>query len=290
MKKLSLIILSLIVLFAVACSGDSSPTSNTNDDNDTETTTNYDLTIKGSFFQTTTSSNILTNTTSIINVNDISKVIVFSTGGTYVSSSVENGKFSIGVSKGDPVGVIFVGSTNNYLGYLSLQDGIDAVPLTKIKSGTTIIDLETLTISGNIVTSSHNPLGNEIVVSSEDKEIIAGSDDMFASIIRNPDMDGNGQIDFLEKKFFHATILYYINGGTFSGYTVDISSSLSIGGYKIAFSAYDENNVSPDNVTFTGASSSNLNGNSETTKKRTYRGSYYSPYVSNPSIPTNRRV
>jgi hypothetical protein len=220
-----------------------------------------------------------------LNPNDVSKVIVFQGDGGYFVSTVSNSSFSIAVEKGSPVGLIFVGANNNYLGYLTLKNGIDSLPLTKLSSGVNTIDLQTLSSSGLIVEPSHNPIGSELPLTSEEQTAIAQSDDFFASTIKNPDVDGNGTIDIFEEKFFRSQILYYITGGNFGGnLTPTVSTPASITGYRFAFDATDTNR--PDTVYFTGPAGSGLsNSPSDQPNVYTDRTTYFSPSVSNPVIP-----
>jgi len=220
-----------------------------------------------------------------LNPNDVSKVIVFQGDGGYSVSTVSNSSFSIAVEKGSPVGIIFVGANNNYLGYLTLKNGIDSLPLTKLGSGVNTIDLQTLSSSGLIVEPSHNPIGSELPLTSEEQTAIAQSDDFFTSVIKNPDVDGNGIIDFLESKFFRPYILYFITGGNFGGnLTPTVITPSSINGYRFGFDAIDTNR--PDTVYFTGPIGSGLSTSpSDQPNVYTDSTSYGSPYVNNPPIP-----
>ncbi|MEW6674554.1 MAG: hypothetical protein AB1348_00790 [Nitrospirota bacterium] len=182
--------------------------------------------------------------------------------------------------------MIFVGATNNYLGYLTLGSGIDSLPLTKLSSGVNTIDLQTLSSSGLIVEPSHNPIGPELLpLTPEEQTAIAQSDDFFASIIKNPDVDGNGTLDFLEGKFFNLQILYYITGGNFAGNLIPtVTTPAYITGYKFAFGAKDTDR--PDAVYFTGPTGSGLSSSlSEQPNVYTDSTTYFSPYVTNPVIP-----
>ncbi len=218
--------------------------------------------------------------------NQVSKVIAFFRDGVYVVSTVTNGSFSIEVEKHSPVGMIFVGANDNFLGYVTLGNGIDSLPLNYVKDNVTTIDLETLSSSGLVVEPSHNPLGSEIPLSSEEQSALALADDMFVAIIKNPDVDGNGTIDFLEGKFFGLQILYYLNGGSFEGnLSPTVNEPPDITGYKIAFDATDT--VRPNTVNFTGPAGSTLSNSTSDDLPNVYsnRTTYFSPYVSHPIIP-----
>ena len=93
--------------------------------------------------------------------NQVAKVMVFSMNNTHTVAPVIEGSFSVEVSKGFPAGMIFVGTQDNYLGYLTLGNGIDTIPLTEAPTDVRTIDLEKLLSSGPVVQPSHNPLGND---------------------------------------------------------------------------------------------------------------------------------
>lgn len=251
------------------------------------------ITIKGSFSGGSHAKNLRFNkffawifpSAYALNPNQVSKVIAFYRYGKYVVSTISNLNFSIDIEKGSPVGLIFVGANNNYLGYLTLGNGIDSLPLTKLASGVATIDFQTLSSSDSIVNSSYNPLGSELPLTSVEQSAIAQNDDFFASIVKNPDVDSNGTLDFLEGKFFSSQVLYYINGGNFgSNLTPTISTPANITGYKLILDATDTNR--PNTVNFAGPTGSGLsNSISELANVYTDWTTYFSPYVSNPAIP-----
>ena len=191
-----------------------------------------------------------------LNSNDVSKVMVFHGSGGYSVSAVSDGNFSIAVEKGSPVGLITVGAGNNYLGYLTLNNGVDSIPLTKLGSDVTAIDLQTLSSVGSIVTPSHNPLGSELLLTSAEQIAIAQGDNFFASLIKNPDADGNGTIDFLDNKFFRPYITYFIKGGNFGGNLTPAVTTPAIDGYRFGLHAKDTDR--PVSVSFTGPLGSGL--------------------------------
>lgn len=173
--------------------------------------------------------------------NDVSKVIVFRGDGGYGGysvSTVTDGSFSIAAEKGSPVGLIFAGANNNYLGYLTLSNGIDSIPLTKVTDGVTTIDLQTISSNGIVASPGHNPIGTELPLSSAEQAAIAQSNGMFASTIRDPDVDGNGVIDMLENKFYRPCITYAVLAGNFGGaYTPTINSTVTMDSFNVSISS-----------------------------------------------------
>lgn len=218
----------------------------------------------------------------------VAKVIVFREGGNHEISEVTDGRFAIGVETGAPVGLIFVGSSNNYLGYLSLRNGMDSLPLTQVAEDVTTIDLGTLTTSGQVVEPGHNPLGVELSLSAEEQTALAQGDDFFAAIVRNPDIDGNGTIDFLEGKFYRPFILYFVTGGSFgNAATPSVHTPARIDGHRFSVHINDNEGNLPMVVSFTGPQGSGLtnavsdpsNSQSSTNK------AYGAPFVTDPVVP-----
>ncbi len=179
----------------------------------------------------------------------IAKVIVFYSTGGYNIAEVKSGKFSIGVQTGTPAFLIFAGAADNYLGYLCLRDGFESIPLVKISENISTIDLQDIFLSNKIGSPTHNPLGNEIMLTEEEQLILSFLDDFFYPIVRNPDVDGNGKMDFLENKFYRLQILWFYHGGSFgSNLTPEVNIPLQYDGWKLAFSAQENNQ--PQSVNF----------------------------------------
>ncbi|NIS68501.1 MAG: hypothetical protein GTO12_05970 [Proteobacteria bacterium] len=150
--------------------------------------------------------------------NDVAKVMVFyKDGGYFISEVTAEGNFSMQVDRGGPAGMVFVGAANNFLGYLTLGNGIDTLPLNFVADDVAEIDLGVLTSSGLIVEPSHNPIGDEIPLTPEEQTALAQCDDLFSAIVMNPDVDGNGMIDSLEGKTFSLELYYGIAAGHFGG-------------------------------------------------------------------------
>lgn len=213
------------------------------------------------------------------------KASFFTQDGGHVESVVTGGTFSLKVEKGTPGGLVFLGGDDRFLGYLTLGDGIDSLPLNRLGDGVTDIDFGILSSIGSLVEADHNPIGVEFPLSGEEREAIALADDFFASLVKSPDVDGDGVPDFLQGLFFRLMILYFINGGNFgSGLTPALNPSASISGYKLALDARDADR--PETVSFTGPSGSGLAASvSDQKNALSTRTTYFSPFVSVPVLP-----
>ena len=226
---------------------------------------------------------------------DVAKVIGFNQRGSYFITTVdENDTFSIQVDQGYPTALIFIDAADHYLGYLTLSNGIDSLPLAKLADTVTMtefaaIDLETLSSSGVIVTPLHNPIGSELPLTAEEQTAIAQGDDFFAAIIKNTDVDNNGTIDLLQGKFYRPFIMYFVDAGNFGGgLTPAVITPANITGFRFNASIYEEGVTSfPPTVTFTGPGGSGLSGqtNDAAPQTQTSQALYGAPYVTSPAIP-----
>jgi len=217
--------------------------------------------------------------------SQVSKVVALYCDGRYVVSSVSNSRFSIDVEKVSSVGLIFLKENNDYVGYLTLGDGLDTLPLNKLAPGVTTIDLQTLSFNDSAFVPSHNPIGSEILLTPEEKIIVAQSDDFFASVVKNPDVDYNGEVDFLKGEFFAMQVLYYISGGDFGdSLTPAYNTPADITGYKLCFEARDTDR--PSTVFFNGPEDSHLNVPSDQSNVYADSTTYFSLLIGGvPALP-----
>lgn len=187
------------------------------------------------------------------------KVLAISSTDSYKMESITNNNFIIELDNGKPWGLIFLNGSEQPLGFMSLGNGIESLPLPFMMPGTDTIDLQTITRSGNIFTPGYNPIGNEIVITDEQIEATACMDDYLAALLKNPDVNGNGQIDVLEDKFFKLEVIYFIKPGRFQGsaLTPAYESYKLIEGYRLFLTVKD--NSFTETVYFTGPDGSPLN-------------------------------
>ncbi|MEI6092726.1 MAG: hypothetical protein WCQ47_03480 [bacterium] len=181
-----------------------------------------------------------TVTSDAIDINQVKKIVVFSSNGvSNVADIKSDGSFELKTNTGSPVGLIFAGASNNFLGYLTLSNGIDSIPLTKLADGLTTIDLNAISSSAQTGTPGHNPLGTELPFTSAEQTAIAQSNGIFASLVKNPDVDSNGVIDVLESKFYRPFVTYSINAGSFASgsLTPTIGSTVAIQFYNVTLSS-----------------------------------------------------
>jgi hypothetical protein len=167
--------------------------------------------------------NLTSQSIGVLEIDQLAIILVFYPDGEYEHvTAKKDGSFKLDVKRGEPHGLIFVGVEDNFLGYLTLGDGLDSIPLTNVSDEIATIDLETLTSNGTIIEPAHNPLGNEIYFSEEELNFLRQFDDSFVTTVKNPDVDGNGKIDLLEDKPYDISFDFNLEGGSFRGSTSPI--------------------------------------------------------------------
>ena len=139
------------------------------------------------------------NSDNALSLSDATKVLVFSNNYSQLYDIV-NGSFTVSGKLGSGIALIFLDSNNKYIGNLSSQ-GLNMLPLGSLTNGeNTSIDLSTLTLVGNAVVPSHDPFGNEIIITPEEINTLKVIGSYYASIAKNIDADNDGIPDVLSKK------------------------------------------------------------------------------------------
>lgn len=215
------------------------------------------------------------------------KVVAYSSTGRYKVADITSGQFTLQLDNGKPWGLVFANSSGQYLGYLSLGDGIDAIPMHYLSQGVSNVDLGTITQFGQVFTPSVNPIGNSILLTPEQIEMIASADNYMGAILNNPDVDGNGVVDVIEGRFFSLSVIYFISPGRFqgTGLTPVAWDNLNplVYGYRLFLTVKD---VSfPESVSFSGPTGSYLsNTNSENYMSFSDHRVYATPFISYPEL------
>ena len=191
-----------------------------------------------------------------LDVSQVTRVILISINGSMTAANVTGGRFTISATTGAPVGVIFVGASNNFLGYMSLGNGIDTLPLGKVAPGTTTIDLQTLSSTGRTVTSLRNPIGQELPLTADEQAALKHANALFSVVIRSPDVDGNRVVDVLEGKHFSLTFFYNVRAGVFGANLVPTVEPVTFRSYTLQ--VYVRDTDPPATAVITGPPGSGL--------------------------------
>jgi hypothetical protein len=156
----------------------------------------------------------------------VQKVLVYRDFGAADVSPVDaNGNFAVTVER-KAVGLVFLDAANAVVGYLSLAGGIEALPLMMVDSAVAQIDLRDITIQDGVGTPQHDPLGagGEAQMTAGELAAYRLQSALFATIIRNLDMDGDGVIDVLTARPY-----WLMFGADFDGGVAATSSSAAAG-------------------------------------------------------------
>lgn len=165
---------------------------------DLESVSNSGIVIKGTIEQVQNKSTEV-NSENPLSLSDAAKVLVFSNN-YYQLYDIVDGAFSVTGELGTGVALIFLDENYKYIGNLTSQ-GLNMLPLGSLTDGeNTSINLSTLTLVDNSVIPSHDPFGNEIVISSAEISSLKAIGGYYASIAKNIDTDNDSIPDVLSNK------------------------------------------------------------------------------------------
>jgi hypothetical protein len=145
----------------------------------------------------------------------VQKVLVYRGFNNAELSPVDsNGSFSVNVER-KACGLIFLNSSNNVVGYLSLASGIEGLPLMMVDSAVAQIDMKDINIQDSIGTPQHNPIaaGGEAVMTAEELAAYKLQSALFSTIIRNLDMNNDSVIDVLSDRPYYIFCTADFKGG-----------------------------------------------------------------------------
>jgi hypothetical protein len=190
LKVFTFVSIMLTFMFTISCKKDNNNQGNGG---------NNRIVIKGNIPTSGTGKSNSLKSGSELSLADAKKVLVFSKY-YYSLTDIVDGSFSVTGQIGTGVALIFLDAANQYIGNLSSQ-GLNMLPLGNLKNGeNTQIDLSTLTLVGNSVIPSHDPLGNEIVISGSEINSLKNISTYYQSIAKNIDTDNDGIPDVLSNK------------------------------------------------------------------------------------------
>ena len=141
--------------------------------------------------------------------------------------------------------LIFTNESKAFLGYLTLGQGIESLPLNFLNDTVSVVDLGQLTNNLQMVSAGNNILQKMQLTPSQIQAYGYASIN-FSAVIKNPDVDKNGIIDILENKYYHISFQYDGYGGWFS--TTPTRTTITPDSYQIRFITKDQN--TPASVTF----------------------------------------
>jgi len=187
-------------------------------------------------------------------LSDAKKILVFSKDYYSLTDIVDNA-FSVTGRMSSGVALIFLDTDNHYIGNLSTQN-LNMLPLGDLTGGeNTLIDLSSLTLTGTSVIPSHDPLGNEIIISDTEINSLKSIGAYYQSIAKNIDADNDGIPDVLSnKQLVVSTIFARYSGkwGINSTPPVATDDSHSYINYSLAIQGGSALNFSNGNIILSG--------------------------------------
>ena len=180
----NLILIILVAIYIISCEKD----------NDNNNDSNKSVIIKGEISSTKKSGTSLSDAKKIFIINVDFGLLIFE----FVD--IVDGSFSHNSEIGIAKALVFLDENDQYIGTLSPQ-GLNLLPLCNLSNGeSTIIDLETLTLIGTTIIPTHDPLGNEIIISEEEINSLKEVDGYFESLAKNIDADNDCVLDVISNK------------------------------------------------------------------------------------------
>jgi hypothetical protein len=169
-----------------------------------------------------------------LSLSDARKVII-TWATNYAIVDITADSFSIGANMGTACALIFLDENYQYIGNLC-TDGLEMLPLGNLSNGeNTVIDLSTLTMVGTHVIPSHDPFGNEIIITQEEMASFQEVDAFYESLAKNIDTDNNGSPDVLNNTQIFITSRFFLNTGGHWGTDSVPVSPFDTSNYSISY-------------------------------------------------------
>jgi hypothetical protein len=223
---------------------------------------NSGIPIKGTLSGNTKSQSSKAKQEDLLSLLDAKKVLVFSAntfshGMTYSLVDIVQGAFTAYSQIGYATALIFLDSDNKYMGNLC-TDGLNILPLGNLSEGeNTVIDLSALTLYENHIIPSHDPFGNEIIISPEEIASFKAIDAFFSTLAKNIDTDNNGSPDVLAQSEIVVTTLYSFGEGkwgTDNSKAILLDTADITVNYQMHFQGGTALSFSGENIVLTGPS------------------------------------
>jgi hypothetical protein len=170
---------------------------------------NHGVLIKGTLTNNTTKS-----TKSGFTLADADKIMVIY-GQMFEVVDIDDESFALYAPPGSATALIFVTKKLEYIGHLSVG-GMNMLPLVNLSDGeNTVIDLSELTLDGDRVYPSNDPVGNEILISEEFIELLQELGSFYEYLSKNIDTDSDGQPDFFTDSHMMINTMFWVEAGVY---------------------------------------------------------------------------
>lgn len=176
---------------------------------------------------------------SVLSLTDAKKVFVAKINNGMLKSEfidISDGSFAATAELGIATALVFLDINNKYIGTLSTR-GLNLLPLSNLTDGeNTAIDLADLSLVGTSVIPSHDPFGNEIIISDDEVNRLKEIDGFFETLAKNIDADNDNIIDalndnqlFIKTRFWVQASHWGVNGSSPLMSDIDVNNL----GYQI---------------------------------------------------------
>jgi hypothetical protein len=161
------------------------------------------IVIKGKISQTGSMKSSGAKSLNTIPLSDTKKVFIVDLDNGVLTTEVvdiADSAFSASATMGMAKALVFLNADNKYIGTFASR-GLYLLPLNKLAQGeNTTIDLANLTLSGTSVIPSHDPFGNEIIITDDEINRLKAVDGFFETLAKNIDANNDGVLDIQNDK------------------------------------------------------------------------------------------
>ena len=161
------------------------------------------IVIKGKISQSSSMKGSGAKSLNTVQLSDAKKVFVVDLDNGNLSSEIidiTDGSFTVTATMGAATALVFLDADNKYIGTLASR-GLFLLPLNKLIEGeNTTINLADLTLSGTSVIPSHDPFGNEIIITDAEINRLKALDGFFESLAKNIDANNDNILDVLNDR------------------------------------------------------------------------------------------
>lgn len=151
----------------------------------------------------------------LVSTADVRKVLVYRDFGYADVVTIDaDGRFAVDVAR-EACGLVFLDATDRAIGYLTLANGIAALPLMLVDSSVRVVDLDSIIIEDSVARPSDDPTspGGVAAMTPSEVEAYRLQSALFATIVRNLDMDADGVIDVLTPRPYLIWLRTVFTGG-----------------------------------------------------------------------------
>ena len=154
------------------------------------------------------------STKSGLTLDDADKIMVIY-GQTFEVVDIDDESFSLYAPLGSATALIFVSEDLEYIGHLSVG-GLNMLPLVNLSDGeNTVIDLSELTLDGDRIYPSNDPVGEEILISDDFISLLQELGAYYNYLSANIDTNSDGEPDYFTNSHIMINTMFRVHAGGF---------------------------------------------------------------------------